>query len=196
MIRQRWSALKAGIKRRLQALRLPPGWRRDPYLHRGELEAQVRFGTREAWQDQIPRFILTRIEPDYREFILKREYFFIATADFRGHCDCAFRGIDPKAKAAGFPALCIPDPHTLCFPDYPGNGVFQSIGNLLTNPRIGILFIDFENSQRVRVNGKAQVVSDEHQAQQWFGPSARRLIVVSVEEVFANCRKYFPARET
>ncbi|MCL5059351.1 MAG: pyridoxamine 5'-phosphate oxidase family protein [Candidatus Thermoplasmatota archaeon] len=59
----------------------------------------------------------------------------IATADAAGYCDCSYRGRETAGVAV--------DPTVLVFPDYPGNGLFNSLGNVLVNPHIGLLFIDF-----------------------------------------------------
>ncbi len=54
-------------------------------------------------------------------------------------------------------SLRVLDPQTLAFPSYDGNGMFKSLGNLLVNPHVGMLFIDFETPKRLRVNGRATV---------------------------------------
>ncbi len=180
------------IRRRIFPDRLRP----DPRLHPGEVEAQTRYGTFLPLQGKIGSIIKTRFEPDYAEFVRRQRFFFVATADARGRCDCAFRGIDEKAEEAGYPALIIEDETTLLFPDYPGNGLFQSLGNMLTNPHIGMLFIDFTTRQRVRVNGRSEILEDEAEARARFGPPARRMVRVRVEEILANCPRRIPALET
>ncbi|HXK93254.1 MAG TPA: pyridoxamine 5'-phosphate oxidase family protein, partial [bacterium] len=93
---------------------------------------------------------------------------------------------------AGYPALIIENETTLLFPDYPGNGLYQTLGNLMTNPHIGMLFIDFSTRQRVRVNGRAEILEDEAEAKARFGPSAQRMIRVQVQEILANCPRRIP----
>ena len=63
--------------------------------------------------------------------------FFLATADAEGRPQCSYKGGDP-----GF--VRVLDEHTLAFPNYDGNGMFLSVGNVLVNPHVGLLFIDFE----------------------------------------------------
>ncbi len=164
----------------------------NPLLHPGEVEAQRRYGTFLPLQRKIGSIIKTRLEPDYAEFVGRQTFFFVATADARGRCDCAFRGIDEKAQKAGYPALIIENETTLLFPDYPGNGLYQTLGNLMTNPHIGMLFIDFSTRQRVRVNGRAEILEDEAEAKARFGPSAQRMIRVQVQEILANCPRRIP----
>jgi hypothetical protein len=75
--------------------------------------------------------------------------FFIATADAEGQPDCSYKG--------GLPGFVrVLDERTLAIPDYDGNGMYRSWGNVLANPRVGLLFLDFENPRRIRVNGTAR----------------------------------------
>ena len=161
-------------------------------LSAGERLAQRLFGDPDQAEKMAEHFIHTQIEPDYQAFLETQEFFFIATADRSGRCDCAFRGADPESQEAGYPALLIPDPETLLFPDFSGNGMYQSFGNLLVNPWIGMLFIRFETAQRMRVNGRAEIVDEPAAAQKLFGPQALRMVRVHVEEVFVNCSQRIP----
>src|SRR5690606_11868787 len=89
-----------------------------------------------------------------RAFIESRTLFFLATADADGRPDCSFKGGDP-----GF--VRVTAPGELAFPSYDGNGMFRSLGNVLANPAVALLFIDFENPKRLRVNGRASVHFDD-----------------------------------
>ena len=90
-----------------------------------------------------------------RKFILKQEMVFIATADSKGECDCSFR-----AGKQGF--VRVLNEKTLLYPEYRGNGVMASMGNILENPHIGMTFIDFfENTIGLHVNGKAKIVEND-----------------------------------
>ncbi|QRG66046.1 pyridoxamine 5'-phosphate oxidase family protein [Brevibacillus choshinensis] len=123
-----------------------------------------------------------KLTPLLRRYVEAMEFFFIATADRNGNCDCSFRG--------GVPAVKALDDETLLFPDYPGNGAFQSLGNILENPRIGMLFIDFSHQQRLRINGKAEVLDDPSLCE-WF-PGSIQVVRVTVEEVYRNCSARIP----
>ena len=81
--------------------------------------------------------LATRSTDDDRAFIESRDMFFLATADEHGMPQCSYKGGDP-----GF--VRVVDEHTLAFPSYDGNGTYLSLGNLLVNPQVGILFIDFQ----------------------------------------------------
>jgi hypothetical protein len=90
-----------------------------------------------------------------REFILKQEMVFIATADSKGECDCSVR-----AGKQGF--VRVLNEKTLLYPEYRGNGVMASMGNILENPHIGMTFIDFfEHTIGLHVNGKAKIIEND-----------------------------------
>ena len=116
-------------------------------------------------------------------FVQARDLVFLATADAAGRCDAGVR-----AGAPGF--VKVLDRKTLLFADFPGNGSFMSLGNLLVNPQIGLLFIDFESRERLRINGRAEV-SEAAELRAHF-PGAARVVRVEVEELFRNCRSYLP----
>lgn len=90
----------------------------------GEQRAQARFGTSVRAAAFYEHQILTSLNQPMRAFIARMEMVSIATADARGHCDCSFR-----AGAPGF--VRVLDEQTLAYPEYRGNGVLASVGNLL-----------------------------------------------------------------
>ena len=82
-------------------------------------------------------------------------------------------------------------PSELAFPDYDGNGMFKSLGNLLVNPAVGLLFIDMgEKPRRLRVNGTATVVRDDPALAGFTG--AQLLVRVAARAIFPNCPRYIP----
>lgn len=117
-----------------------------------------------------------------RRYVESMDFFFIATADKAGNCDCNFRGASPAVK--------VLDDTTLIFPDYPGNGAFHSLGNILENPHIGILFIDFTYQQRLRINGSAEVLDDADLLA--FFPGSIQVVKVTIEQVYRNCSARIP----
>ena len=156
----------------------------DSDFHSGEVEAQERWKTNQIWDkerrerllwDQIPESLFDRIEG--------APFFFLATSNDKGECDCSFKG--------GGPGLIrIIDSMHFAFPDYKGNGAFMSIGNILQNPHVGCLFIDFSNGERLRVNGKASV-HDSGEIKDLF-PNHPRVILVAIEQIVPNCSAYIP----
>jgi len=121
------------------------------------------------------------------EFVTERDLLFLATADDTGRCDASVRAGPP-----GF--VKVLDPRTVLFPDFPGNGSFMSLGNLMVNPHLGLLLIDFGTRQRVRINGRARV--SEAPELLALCPGAERVVLVEVEEVFSNCQSYLPRMQT
>jgi len=118
---------------------------------------------------------------DDRALIEKCAMFFLATADAEGYPDCSYKGGMP-----GF--LRVLDEQTLAFPDYNGNGMFRSLGNILTNPHVGLLFVDFENPQRLRVNGTASVHLNDPLLPEY--PGAQAMVRIQVKRIFPNCARY------
>jgi hypothetical protein len=164
-------------------------------FHLGELEAHSRYSPRTEWTERaiaaVNRLYQQAIDEDTAFFIEGREFFFIATSDTNGNCDCSFRGTEQDEKGEQQPSVFVEDPQTLIFPDYSGNRMYNSLGNIIVNPHIGILFLDFRTASRLRVNGKAEIIEDTGAyGDKWA--TARRYVRVSVEQVFWNCSKRIP----
>ena len=107
--------------------------------------------------------------------------FFLATCDDRGLPTCSYKGGDP-----GF--VRVVDERTLAFPNYDGNGKYQSMGNLLRNPNVGMLFVDFEGSQRLRVQGVARIDDGDVLLAEYA--EAQFIVRVEATEVYKNCPRY------
>jgi hypothetical protein len=109
--------------------------------------------------------------------------FFLATADADGHPQCSYKGGDP-----GF--IRVLDERTVAFPNYDGNGMYLSMGNVLENPHVGMLFIDFVSPRpsRLRLNGIASI--DEHDALIAEYPAVQFIVRVRATQVFPNCPRY------
>ena len=107
--------------------------------------------------------------------------FFIATDDAQGRPDCSYKG--------GLPGFVrILDDHTLAVPDYDGNGMYRTWGNVIVNPHVGLLFLDFEQPKRIRVNGTAQVREDDPVRAEF--PGAVFIVRVHATQIFPNCPRY------
>jgi len=119
--------------------------------------------------------------PEDRAFISSRPMVFVATADALGHPECSYKGGMP-----GF--VRILDDRTLAFPDYDGNGMYRSWGNVLVNPSIGLLFLDFESPKRLRVNGSAQINTDDPLRADF--PGSAFIVRVTASLIFPNCPRY------
>ncbi len=116
-----------------------------------------------------------------RAFIERSPMFFIATADADGRPDCSYKG--------GLPGFVrVLDERTLAIPDYDGNGMYRTWGNVLVNPHVGLLFLDFENPKRLRVNGTARIAADDPLRDQF--PGSVFLVRIAAERIFPNCPRY------
>lgn len=159
-------------------------------FHHGEIEAQKRYGAA-GLAKGLARSVRTTMTPALIAFLQRQPFFFLATASSAGDCDCSFRGRQHNRPHDPEPLLLAPDEQTLLIPDYPGNNFFNSIGNILTNPKVGLLFVDFQTATRVRINGRATVLNDlAGHRDDW--PTAARLIRVEIDQVYPNCRARIP----
>lgn len=156
-------------------------------FHKGELEIQKKYGFENFWTDEI---IHSRIFFSFNEiskqFIESLPFFFISTSDADGNCDCSFRGIEDIPNPG--PALKIIDDKTLIFPDFSGNNLFNSLGNMHVNPHIGMLFIDFKRALRMRLNGKTSILDNAAEYKNLW-PGALRIISVTIEQLYPNCQQ-------
>jgi predicted pyridoxine 5'-phosphate oxidase superfamily flavin-nucleotide-binding protein len=142
---------------------------------------QREFDT-ERLADRIEgKLFREQITPDDQAFIERMDMFFLATADAAGHPNCSYKGGDP-----GF--VRVLDPHTLVFPNYDGNGMYISMGNAMENEHVGLLFIDFENQKRLRLNGIARIEAAAAITPAY--PEAQFIVKVAVRQVFPNCPRY------
>jgi uncharacterized protein len=148
--------------------------------HDGNRYFQDRFDTRRV-ADRIAERARDHIDAPAREFIERADMFFLATCDHRGLPTCSYKGGDP-----GF--VRVLDASWLAFPNYDGNGKYQSMGNLLKNPHVGMLFIEFERGRRLRLQGIATI--DEGDELLATYPGAQFIVRVQVTEVYGNCPRY------
>ncbi|WP_189941750.1 pyridoxamine 5'-phosphate oxidase family protein [Sulfuriferula thiophila] len=164
----------------------------DTPLHAGELAAQQRFGAGGIWDaHRLSNMFHEDIPPSLAEFIENLPFFFIATSNTTGECDCSFRGREYDVAGQPYPLVKTLDSRTLVFPDYRGNKLYNSLGNIIVNGHIGMLFIDFQSRRRVRLNGRAEILEAQTAyADVW--PLAQRYVRVTTEQVYGNCKSRIP----
>jgi predicted pyridoxine 5'-phosphate oxidase superfamily flavin-nucleotide-binding protein len=170
----------------------------------GEHDLQDKLGTTKRANAFYDNQVLDHLTPLMREFMERMTMAFIATSDAHGECDSSFRAGPP-----GF--VRVIDEKTVMWPEYKGNGVMASMGNISENAYVGLLFVDFFETQvGLHVNGTATVV--ENAAVEAFAPLFDRLpfatalassddakkqperwVVVSVDEAYIHCSKHIPA---
>lgn len=153
----------------------------DPLYHDGMRRLQDARDTRRL-ADRLEQTIVRPVfSDDDRAFIQRCAMFFVATADSQGRPECSYKGGMP-----GF--VRILDERTLAFPDYDGNGMYRSWGNILVNPRVGLLFIDLENQARLRVNGTAQITEQDPLRAEY--PGSVFIVRVAADTIFPACPRY------
>jgi len=122
-----------------------------------------------------------RFTPEDRQFIERLDMFFLATVDAAGQPTCSYKGGDP-----GF--VTVVDEQTLAYPNYDGNGMYLSMGNLAATGHVGMLFIDFELQRRMRVDGTARIVMDDPLLDRY--PEAQFVVRVDAKRIYPNCPRY------
>jgi len=137
-----------------------------------------------------------RLNDKMKDLIAAQEMVFIATSDAQGNCDCS-----PRFGKTGF--ITVLDDQTLAYPEYRGNGVFASLGNILENPHIGMVFVDFlDSSVGLHVNGSAFSYSNTEIPTKYIqmleplieNASIRieRWVIVQIDEAYIHCSKHVP----
>lgn len=165
-----------------------------PFGSAGEHRLQQHMGS----ADRAARFYDQQVRPcltgEMREFIGRQSMVFLATADSHGECDASFRAGPP-----GF--VHVLDEHTLVYPEFRGNGVLASAGNMTENPHLGMLFVDFtQHHVGLHVNGVARLCldADLRAAQPGLpldvapGRGPEMWVHLTVEEAYIHCSKYIP----
>ncbi len=153
----------------------------EAVYHDGMRRLQDRFDTRRLADRLEEKLGRTQFTAEDRAFIGSRTMFFLATADAQGRPDCSYKG-----GAAGF--VRVTDVNELAFPSYDGNGMFRSLGNALVNAAVALLFIDFAQPQRLRVNGLAHLRHDDPLLEYFAG--AQLVVRVRAKQIFPNCPRY------
>jgi hypothetical protein len=150
--------------------------------HDGNRRFHDRFNTRRL-ADRIEERFFPRAEIDEsdRAFIEACDMFFVATADTEGRPQCSYKGGEP-----GF--VRVLDETTIAFPNYDGNGMYLTAGNVVVNPQVGLLFISFEQRKRMRLNGIASHAEDDPLLADYL--EAQFMTRVRATQVFPNCPRY------
>lgn len=142
---------------------------------------QQEFDTTKLADLLDTKWVHERIGDAEREFIGSRDMFFLSTVDPDGNPTVSYKG-GPVGLVK------VIDETTLAFPGFDGNGMFYSIGNIAGQSRIGMLFVDFENPHRVRVQGTARLVRNHPLMAEWA--EAQYLVLVQVTKIWVNCPRY------
>ena len=142
---------------------------------------QQRFETQALADAVVSVTVHDEVQDTDRAFIESRDMFFLSTVNEQGQPTCSYKGGEP-----GF--VRVLDANTVAFPSYDGNGMFMSMGNIRATAKVGLLFIDFELPNRLRLHGTASVVDADPLLAQY--PGAELIVRVAVSQLFINCPRY------
>jgi predicted pyridoxine 5'-phosphate oxidase superfamily flavin-nucleotide-binding protein len=151
------------------------------FFHDGSRQLQDRFETRPLADRLVEAIVSSQISPEDKAFIEEQNMFFLATVDREGRPNCSYKG-----GSRGL--VKVVDETTLAFPLYDGSGMYISAGNVLVNPHVSLLFVDFQRQARLRLNGDAFIQDDDPLLNHW--PEAEMVLRVNVREMFPNCPRY------
>jgi uncharacterized protein len=152
-----------------------------PMYHEHSRVLQDQFDSRRLADRLAETLAHSTFTEEDRAFIEARSFFFLATTDAEGFPECSYKG-----GAPGF--VRVLNDKTLAFPSYDGNGMFKSMGNVRASGKVGLLFLDFEQPKRVRVNGIASVSDTDPLLEQTVG--AQLIVRVTAQQIFPNCPRY------
>ena len=166
---------------------------------RGERELQAIYDTGERAERFYEKQMFDHLNTRMLSYLLRQEIMFIASSDSNGECDCSLR-----SGAPGF--VHSLDPKTLVYPEYRGNGVMATLGNIRENPHVGLFFPDFyESTIGLHVTGQAAIV-DNQELRSWpnltkelrkatlisIGKKPERWVSIHVQEAYIHCSKHIP----
>lgn len=162
----------------------------------GEKKIQEEQGSAKRANRFYEKQMFNKLNPKMKALIATQEMVFIATSDAEGNCDCS-----PRFGKPGF--ITVIDDQTLAYPEYRGNGVFASLGNILENPHIGMVFVDFlDSTVGLHVNGSAgsykhtelpskyaEVLNAQEENNHI---PIERWVVIQIDEAYIHCSKHVP----
>lgn len=134
------------------------------------------FNNNDSQSARIVRKAAT-LDGDLRNWISHADTFFVASFHPLGGADISHRG--------GFPGFVqVVDEGTIIWPEYNGNGMFNTLGNLIENPDAGLLFVDFEQGGTLQLSGTTEILWDEERAA--FFPGAERLVEFKIRRIITT----------
>ncbi|HUY17736.1 MAG TPA: pyridoxamine 5'-phosphate oxidase family protein [Candidatus Binataceae bacterium] len=173
----------------------------------GERALQARYGKGTHALAFYKHQVIDHLNDTMQAFIGRMEMVFLATAGSGGDCHASFRAGHP-----GFVKAL--DAQTLIYPEYRGNGVLSSLGNIFENPHVALMFVDFAGDQiGLHLNGRARILENDElieflrqhpNAEAVFkdailsdimnsdGGHLERWVMVSVTRAFVHCSKHIP----
>ena len=144
-------------------------------------QLQNEFGTVNLADRIVEAVVAEELSGQQAEFINSRNMFYLSTIDEFGFPSCSYKG-------GQFGFVRVVNPKTIIFPSYDGNGMYMSMGNIEAQSKVGLLFIDFENPQRVRVRGEAKCIREGSLVESY--PGSDLVVEITVSHVWVNCPRY------
>lgn len=153
-----------------------------PFFHDGMRQMQDQFDGRRTAEAIETHRKHADFWPDEAELIAQARFFFVASA-WGDYVDCSIKSGDP-----GFVKIVAPG--VLEYPEYDGNSMYRTLGNMRMNPNVGLLFVPLDGaSRRIRINGRASLHTGADALARHHGAK----VVVRVEcEIYPNCPRYLP----
>lgn len=178
-----WTSCLSKLDKVSQTSRAEPRAEEAPkdFFSQGHRKLQDHFGTRQLADRLGSLSVHDQLKAADAAFIARQNMFFMATNDPYGQPNCSYKG-----GARGF--VTVIDENWLAFPDYNGNGMHLSTGNISETSKVGLLFVDFERQARLRVLGRAEVSTTDRLMDRY--PGAQMIVRVRIESVFSNCPRY------
>ncbi len=136
------------------------------------------------WQDPgspAPAWVGSALEERDQRWINTADTFFIASGYQRSDGASSVYGMDASHRGGAPGFVRVNSSTRLVFPDYAGNNHFNTIGNLTVDPRVGLLFVDFDRGSLLQLTGRARIDWDSPAVADH--PGAQRLVIVDVEQV-------------
>ena len=152
-----------------------------PFYSEAQRRLQDQFGSRSLADRLEGSIVGDEINEILKGFVESRDFFFLSTVNREGEPTVSYKGGDVGMVG-------VIDSKTLAFPAYDGNGMFLSMGNIDESAKIGMLFIDFETPNWLRVQATATVRSDDPLLSDY--PGAIMIVRATVEKTFLNCARY------
>ncbi len=126
------------------------------------------------------------LRPEQAGFIGSLDYFFLTTINEKGEPTVSYKG-GPVGM------VHVVDSRKIIFPNYDGNGMFLSMGNVEATSNVGLLFIDMVRPLRVRVQGVAKLTQNAEYLAKY--PGANMIVEIDITSVFFNCARYIHKHE-
>lgn len=125
-------------------------------------------------QKSVHRRISLSLSPEQQDWIRRADTFFIGSRSPAGQMDVSHRG-----GPTGF--IHVADEKRILFPDYFGNSMYNTLGNIYSNPKCGLLFIDFDGGHSLQLTGQSEIIWDEDEISKF--PRAEKVVQFDIDEV-------------